>query len=137
MKWRFSGDTDLSNTIWITQQWSTGKWFLPAYAGGLFPSVSGMHNALGKDWAGDPETHPFCANVRLIPMDSKNPPMMIRADVRVYWLKQGMGGWANAPSNLGTYLCSDPVAADVESATVKDYFHIIHITTMLFRNQQL
>ena len=82
--------SDITDTIWINGHVSpptSPTWFRPANS---TYHIYGVHDALGRD---DPTATsdatangPFCVHLRL----TQNTPKSIRAEVRVYWLRQGI-----------------------------------------------
>ena len=83
--------------------------------------VRGMDDSL-------PANHGFCAHIRLTQL----LPNLIRAEVRVFWLRQQGGGIDSS----GTQLC-DSTPAYVQALdldTVRSRYHFVYMTTAILRN---
>lgn len=123
---------DLSDTQWLfnnTQTFGSSAWFRPAAPPA---NLYGVHDSLGRD---DPDptsvnNGPFCVNIRLTWI---RPNTSIRAEVRVYWLRQGIGnkGITDTPSPVlcGATASSPPV---VDGQT--QIYHFVHATTEIHQN---
>jgi prepilin-type N-terminal cleavage/methylation domain-containing protein len=115
-------DTD---TTWLQQVDSTADWFRPSYS-------TVLQFGAGFDALGNPVTDgnvadaPFCVNVRLnwlYPDAAGNG--LVRAEVRVFWLREGMGGNVNnAP------ICSPAVAAATITQNYQRY-HFVYLTSAI------
>lgn len=136
MKWNYptpanpSTDDLGSDTTWLHRVDETNAWFRPANA---TLKVYGEHDAFGNDDPSASHEGPYCANLRLrwIGTD-KN---LIRAEVRVYWLRQGIQAFGDKLSiQPPALLCGDnedvPPAVDGHG----DVFHVVHAVTGIFKN---
>ncbi len=125
--------SDLSDTVWLNHVDNT--WFRPAdHARG-----AGAADAFGNDVSYSAEATAdfanravFCTHVRLnwVSRDTTIGPLVLRADVRVFWLRDGGGG------NLGgeTFCAPSMNAASVADATVN--YHFVYLTTAVVENAQ-
>jgi len=136
MVWNFpSGlneSSDIADTVWLNGNIAApgaADWFRPVNQS---VGIYGVHDALGRD---DPTAvaapnGPFCVNLRLtwIRLDKS-----VRAEVRVYWLRQGIGGWTT-PSVPASPLCgSDPKnPPGIQFETVT--YHFVQVATMIRQN---
>lgn len=115
-------DTD---TTWLKQVDTTGDWFRPAYDNRL--QFGAAFDALGNPVTDTNVAEaPFCVNVRLnwLYPDTAGDGL-IRAEVRVFWLREGMGGNVNnAP------VCSTSVAAATVTQNYQRY-HFVYLTSAI------
>ncbi|HEY3594788.1 MAG TPA: hypothetical protein VGL13_12980, partial [Polyangiaceae bacterium] len=75
----------------------------------------------------------FCTNVRLSwlygPPPAVPPPYLIRAEVRVYWLRDGAGGVIEANKTI----CDPSInLANVSTATSR--YHFVYVTSAIAEN---
>jgi len=75
----------------------------------------------------------FCTNVRLSwlygPPPGTPPPYLIRAEVRVYWLRDGGGGVLEA----GKSICDASNNLDLVSPAI-DRFHFVYVASAIAEN---
>jgi hypothetical protein len=126
-------NTDLeTDTVWLAghvQNPGTANWFRPTNQS---VTIYGVHDSLGRD---DPTAQsfpngPFCVNIRLTWL---RPNLSARAEVRVYWLRQGIGSWS-VPSVPASPLCgADPAAPPAIQFQTQTY-HFVHIATEIRQN---
>jgi type IV pilus assembly protein PilV len=120
--------SDLAETKWLNHV--DGKWFRPV--DDLLGSPAA--DALGND-VRDADLSPavFCANIRLTwlygPPLTVAPPFLIRAEVRVYWLRDGAGGTID-----GTGIC-DPATDLTKISPAVDRYHFVYVTSAIAQNQ--
>src|SRR5258706_15970417 len=117
-----SPNSDLADTKWLKNV--GGQWFRPVDDA----LGSAAADALGND-VRDANLAPaaFCTNVRLTclsgPAPATPPPYLIRAEVRVYWLRAGGGGTAAANG-----VC-DPSAELVPVSRPVQRYHALYAPT--------
>jgi prepilin-type N-terminal cleavage/methylation domain-containing protein len=119
---------DLADTRWLKT--INGVWFRPTDDLAGSPAA----DALGNDVRDtDLANAAFCTNVRLTwmygPAPTTPPPYLIRAEVRVYWLRDGGGGSVEA----GKTIC-DPGIDLARVATAVDRYHFVYLTSALAQN---
>jgi hypothetical protein len=119
-------------------------WFVPAAPA----PMSSAYDILGRDLQGtDAASATFCVNMRLktlvtgVPVQGGAPvPQLIRADVRVVWLR-GLG--VNPTLNNQNGFCNasngDMVAADLNETgrTGGPAYHAIYVTTAVKENPSI
>ncbi len=135
MKWNYPSpgnalqdlDTD---TQWLRQiDQQANAWYRPTDG----TTIYGVHDPFGNDDPSGSLTGPYCVNLRLAWVGSDHN--LIRAEVRVYWLRQGIQNFGSqlsiTPPNP---LCGANAAAppDVDAST--DVFHVVHAVTGIFKN---
>jgi prepilin-type N-terminal cleavage/methylation domain-containing protein len=123
-----SPSLDLSDTRWLNNV--NGVWFRPADNLAGSPAA----DALGNDVRDtDLANAAFCTNVRLNWLyggaASSDPPFLIRAEVRVYWLRAGGGGTVEA----GKTIC-DPGIDLAKVSPAVDRYHFIYLTSAIAQN---
>lgn len=115
-------DTD---TTWLRQVDSTTNWFRPSYSNAL--GFGAAFDALGNPVSdSDIAEAPFCVNVRLnwlYPDSAGNG--LVRAEVRVFWLREGMGG---SPNNAP--VCSSGISAATVTQNYQRY-HFVYLTSAI------
>jgi type IV pilus assembly protein PilV len=124
----FSTASDLSDTRWLKTV--NGVWFRPTDDLAGSPTA----DALGNDVRDtDLANGVFCTNVRLAwlygPPPDVPPPYLMRAEVRVYWLRDGGGGSIEA----GKTICDPGIDISKVSPAV-DRYHFVYFTTALAQN---
>ena len=125
---RPSSSSDLGDTRWLNNV--DGKWFRPADNAVGSPTA----DALGND-VRDADLSPgvFCTNVRLTwlygPPPSAPQPYLIRAEVRVYWLRDGGGGTVN-----GKNIC-DPTTDLSQVSPALERYHFVYVASAIAQNQ--
>jgi type IV pilus assembly protein PilV len=125
---RLSDASDLADTRWLKTV--NGVWFRPADDLAGSPTA----DALGNDVRDtDLANGIFCTNIRLTwlygPPPTTPPPYLIRAEVRVYWLRAGGGGSVEA----GKTIC-DPGIDITNVAPSLERYHFVYLTTALAQN---
>jgi prepilin-type N-terminal cleavage/methylation domain-containing protein len=121
-------ESDLADTRWLKTV--NGVWFRPADDLAGSPAA----DALGNDVRDtDLASAVFCTNVRLNwlygPPPGSPPPYLIRAEVRVYWLRDGGGGSIEA----GKTVCDPGVDLSKISPAV-DRYHFVYLASALAQN---
>jgi type IV pilus assembly protein PilV len=107
------GGNDLADTTWLQLATAPpGTWFVPASTA---PRGSAWANIEGRDiYPGSGGLGAFCTHLRLV----RIYPSMIRAEVRVFWRRNGM-----------------PEACDIDPSTVgsrNETYGIIQVATGIF-----
>ena len=130
-KGQLNGTSSINSTLWLkevgadfpTISGNEGQWIVPASV----DDYSAEANVHGKDivttTAGN--NVGFCSNIRLTQLT----PSLIRAEVRVFWLRRKGGGTLNQKP-----LCDpDPsYLAGIESE--RHRYHFVYMTTGILRN---
>jgi Tfp pilus assembly protein PilV len=115
--------TDLAGTTWLNKV--NGQWFRPADTA---LEAAGA-DAFGNDVASTATGAVFCTNLRLNWMPNNptsGPPLTIKADVRVFWIRTGGGG-----PPTGTTFCD--ANADAVTAATANY-HFVFMTSAITQN---
>jgi prepilin-type N-terminal cleavage/methylation domain-containing protein len=121
--------SDLAETKWLNNV--NGTWFRPVDDALGSPAA----DALGNDVRDvNLSQAAFCTNVRLTwlygPPVTVPAPYLIRAEVRVYWLRDGAGG-VIVPGNT---ICNPTI--DLASVTpALDRYHFVYLATAVAQNQ--
>jgi type IV pilus assembly protein PilV len=121
--------SDLGDTRWLKNVNST--WFRPSADN---PKMTPTADAFGND-VPDTELEKgiYCTNVRLTwlygPPPNVAPPYLLRAEVRVYWLRDGGGGVVQA----GKPIC-DPSIDLTEVSPAVDRYHFVYVTSAVAEN---
>lgn len=123
-----SAESDLADTRWLKTV--NGVWFRPADDLAGSPTA----DALGNDVRdADLTAGVFCTNVRLTwlygPVPTAPPPYLIRAEVRVYWLRDGGGGSVET----GKTVC-DPGTDLTKVSPSVDRYHFVYLTSAIAQN---
>jgi prepilin-type N-terminal cleavage/methylation domain-containing protein len=141
LRWRVQQNginTIVGSTAWLT---SVGTAFPPAGASNWIVPNPVATNALaaveiGADVRGfddnDPADQGFCVAYKLTQL----LPNMIRADVRVYWLRHQGGGTVNGTGDVcRTGLAyQDALDVTVGSTNADRRYHFVHLSTAILRN---
>jgi type IV pilus assembly protein PilV len=125
-------NSDLSDTLWLNQITNNeGVWFRPSEDAARGSPTA---DAFGNDVAlADVATGSFCTNIRLSwlygpPGVTAAPPYLIRAEVRVYWLRDGgPGALQDKP------ICDPTVNVALVSPEVTRY-HFVYLTSGIPQN---
>jgi len=131
-----AGLSNLGNTRWLnvvgtdfpTITGNEGQWVRPA--ADWTSGISYQANVQGLD------TEPvdtnaeagFCTNLRLTQM----LPTMIRAEIRVFWLRDRGGGTAS-----GKPLCDADATYLTDVGAARDRYHFVYLTTAVLRNDSV
>jgi hypothetical protein len=126
---------DLADTVWINQiNAFNGLWIRPGDNAvlGYYPTSDGYGNDVPD---GSPQGV-YCSNLRLTwlygPPASVPPPYLIRAEVRVFWLRDGGGGVLEPNKSIcNTTLPLNPV--DQIGPEVTRY-HFVYVATAITEN---
>jgi prepilin-type N-terminal cleavage/methylation domain-containing protein len=121
--------SDMDETQWLKSANVTGLWIRPADSAlGSFTADS-----FGNDVAFDSQAAAFCTNLRLTwlygPPETVQPPYLVRAEARVFWLRDGGGGMAQT----GKALCDPTLNLTTIGAAVTNY-HFIYVATAITQN---
>jgi len=126
----FLPTSDLGETEWLklTPDTVNLTWLRPA--DGVLGSFTA--DAFGNDVTPTDPTAAYCTNLRLTwlygpPSAGVPPPYLIRAEIRVFWIREGGGGALSGglcPANMGT--------AAVDTALAN--YHFVYVTTALTQN---
>jgi hypothetical protein len=126
--------SDITDTVWLNgniKDPGAAAWFRPWNQSA---TLYGVHDALGRDdttaTAATMPEGPFCVNIRLTWI---RPNVSVRGEVRVYWLRQGIGNWS-VPSVPASPLCGadpkNPPSIQYETQT----YHFVHLATEIRQN---
>jgi prepilin-type N-terminal cleavage/methylation domain-containing protein len=120
--------SDLGDTRWLATV--DGNWFRPVDD----PLGSPTADAFGNDVTdANLARGIFCTNVRLSwlygPPPGTPPPYLIRAEVRVYWLRDGSGGVIEANKAI----CDPSINLNNVSSAI-DRYHFIYVTSAIAEN---
>lgn len=112
-----------------------GVWFTPA-ANPPDPALAGVQptkDVRGMDTA-VPTEQGFCTNIRL----TQVLPNMIRAEVRVFWLRNQGGGSEQTGTLAGQPLCPVNNQAflnnDLTTAQAQERYHFVYLSSTILRN---
>lgn len=110
-----------------------GQWFVPAASPdnallGVQPTedVRGMDTAVAAEQG-------FCTNLRL----TQILPNMVRAEVRVFWLRHQGGGNTTTTGTIGGQpLCSDDAGylAALSTPQAQQRYHFVYLSSTILRN---
>lgn len=134
MKWNYPSpaspiqdlDTD---TVWLKQVNVTQAWYRPTNGATIY----GVHDAFGNDNPSGSTAGPYCVNLRLGWLGKEQN--LIRTEVRVYWLRQGLQGFGTQLSITPPVpLCGANAAAPPDVDASPDVFHVVHVVTGIFKN---
>jgi prepilin-type N-terminal cleavage/methylation domain-containing protein len=120
---------DINDTLWLRQVvGSQGVWFRPAYAKSL--DFGAGFDALGNVVAeADMEQAAYCTHLRLTPLYPATAGNgLIRAEIRVFWARDGMGGTVN-----GLAVC-DPSTPALSVENTSNRYHFVYQTTAIKQN---
>jgi prepilin-type N-terminal cleavage/methylation domain-containing protein len=122
---------DLNETTWLNGN-INGTWFRPDDN----PRGSPTFDAFGNDVPDVSAANGvFCSHLRLTwlygPPPDPPPPYLIRAEVRVFWMRDGADGPAS-----GTYLC-DPNATVAAIASAVQTYHFVYVTSAIQENMAM
>ena len=131
MQWTsIAGVSSIANTKWLnvvaddfpTVVGSEGVWIRPAafQAEGISPQA----NVQGLDTITQAEAA-YCTNIRLTQL----LPTMIRAEIRVFWLRTLGGGTLD-----GSALCDDNANYLAALGAAGTHYHFVYVTTAILRN---
>jgi prepilin-type N-terminal cleavage/methylation domain-containing protein len=122
------GTSDLADTRWLKT--IDGVWFRPADDSAGSPTADSLGNDVRDT---DLVNGIFCTNVRLSwlygPAPAAPPPFLIRAEVRVYWLRDGGGGSIDP----GKTIC-DPSIDLAKVSLATDRYHFVYLTSAIAQN---
>ena len=126
-----AGVNTIGNTTWLnvvgsdfpTIAGSEGQWLRPVQdaASGVWyqANVQGLDTSVAGEAA-------FCTNIRLLQL----LPTMIRAEIRVFWLRDRGGGLAPGATDL----CSNNPTYLLNVGGARDRYHFVYLTTAIMRN---
>ncbi len=127
-----NGNSDLAETTWLKQiESNAGNWFRPA------DDVKGSPTAdvFGNDVRDvDADSGSFCTNVRLNwlygpAQAGVAPPLLLRAEVRVYWLRDG------GPGGIDSKAVCDPTMNQLNAVSpAVDRYHFVYVTSAIPQN---
>jgi prepilin-type N-terminal cleavage/methylation domain-containing protein len=119
---------DLANTQWIRQvSTNAGQWIRPADSAlGSFTADS-----FGNDVPANDPAATYCTNLRLTWLygPPAAPPYLLRAEVRVFWLRDGGGGVIDP----GIPLC-DPTITIANVGGALTNYHFVYVATAIAEN---
>lgn len=120
---------DLDETRWLVNATgNTGVWFRPAFVTELNfgPAFDGLGNVVTE--ANLDQAH-YCTHIRLswlYPDTAGNG--LLRAEVRVFWVREGLGGTVG-----GTSVC-DPTTDPNTIGAQSERYHFVYQTTAVKQN---
>jgi prepilin-type N-terminal cleavage/methylation domain-containing protein len=126
-----NSSSDLDDTLWL-KQIVTGNWVRPT------DDVRGSAaaDAFGNDVRdADADTGSFCTHIRLSwlygpPAGGALPPFLIRAEVRVFWLRDGGPGGIDGP------VCRTSTDPGLVSPAVNRY-HFVYVASAIAQNMAM
>jgi prepilin-type N-terminal cleavage/methylation domain-containing protein len=120
--------SDLAQTKWLNNV--DGKWFRPTDDALGSPSADVLGNDVRDTNLADAM---YCTNVRLTwlynPPASAAEAYLIRAEVRVYWVRDGAGGTVTKLN-----ICDPATDLALVSPAVERY-HFVYVTSAIAQNQ--
>lgn len=125
------GGNDLTtDTLWLKQIDGAMTWFQPETVTDWGGAAFDMN---GTDVSEIEDAVPmYCTNVRLQwiygPPTSEPPPYLIRAEVRVFWLREGAG----LPDGVSS-ICDSAADPNVIGAATEN-FHFVYATSAIKQN---
>jgi type IV pilus assembly protein PilV len=126
---RNAGSDLQTDTVWLKNV-TNAQWFRPDRTDRGSPAADAFGNDLADTELADAV---FCTNLRLGWLygnsASAEPPLAIRAEVRVFWLRAGAGG----DIDPGKPFCDVNLNAGAVSAAV-DRFHFVYLTSAILEN---
>ncbi len=128
-------NSDIGDTRWLLNNVDdpgTEQWFRPVDG---TANIYGVHYATGNDDPSGSLNGPFCVNLRLTWLRPEQD--LVRAEVRVYWLRGGIQPHVADLPDVEDPLCgSTPSPAPGVGGQIELY-HFVHVTTALRKNQPL
>ncbi len=133
LRWKkqFNGSSSIASTQWLNVVGNDfpavagqeGQWLRPTVLANYRPEA----NVQGRDVITVAATNPtaFCTNVRLTQLADN----LIRAEVRVFWLRRKGGGTIGAKP-----LCDNDPAYLLAVESARDRYHFVYMTTGILRN---
>jgi prepilin-type N-terminal cleavage/methylation domain-containing protein len=125
-----SSPSDMADTLWLRNV--GGDWVRPTDDAMGSPTSDALGNDV-RDAALAGGAGAFCTNVRLAwlygPPPNVAPPYLIRAEVRVYWLRDGGGGVVDP----GKGICDAAIDLTKVSSAV-DRYHFVYVTSAIAQN---
>jgi len=103
-------------------------WVRPANVGAGPSILTAAADVRGLDTVTPPETG-FCTHIKV----TQVMPNLVRAEVRVFWLRRGGGGTFN-----GAPLCDDDAGyvALLDDPTADTRYHFVHVVTGITRKER-
>jgi prepilin-type N-terminal cleavage/methylation domain-containing protein len=119
-----------SDTFWLNQtvtNANAGSWFLPGWntALGFGPAFDALGNPINTTVAGLGNVA-FCSNLRLSYLYPPNPTTgngLIRAEVRVFWLRDGQ-----TSPQAGTNMCATTMPTSLINGATANFHFVQKIT---------
>ena len=132
---QWNGVNDFDETDWLVnagpEDTASASWFRPVYSasrkmGAGFDALCTA--VVTQQYAADAQ---FCSDLRLTWLGSqsgtKSGAGLIRAEVRVYWLREGMTGLSDS---IPTSVCA-LTSQEMDDPANQQLFHMIHLSTAL------
>jgi type IV pilus assembly protein PilV len=137
--WNYgAASSDLgAETVWLTgrvQLPGAEAWFRPE---NQVLKIYGVHDGFGMDDQTGNRDGPYCVNLRLQWLYGTLDDGLVRAEVRVYWLRQGIQSSAvqgTLSMQVPTPLCGAAPNAPPAVDSAMDVFHLVHVATALAKN---
>lgn len=118
------------DTTWLQQVDNAAGWFQPEIVANVGGPAFDMH---GTDISEEGDEPTYCTNIRLQwlygPPGIAPPPYLIRAEVRVFWLREGGGGLLGGMDSL-----CDPAADTNAIGAATENFHFVYATSAIKQN---
>lgn len=118
-----------SDTQWLKMVDGAAGWFQPAYVEGWGGPA---FDQFGTDVSNTEDPPKYCTHIRLQwlygPPDIHPPPNLLRAEIRVFWLRDGVA----LPEGMSG-IC-DPSADPDQLGALTDTFHFVYATSAIKQN---
>jgi len=124
--------SDLADTVWLRNV--GGDWFRPADDVMGSPTFDALGNDV-RDTSLAAGAGVFCTNIRLAWLygpPSPSPPYLMRAEVRVYWLRDGGGGVIDPAKTI-----CDPGIDPATISPAVDRYHFVYVASAIAQNMAL
>lgn len=126
--------SDLNETVWL-KKIATAGWFYPSTTetngGVVYPGAAfgALGAGIASNAANEVAIAPFCSHLRLSWL---YPDQLIRAEIRVFWLKEGGKGAFDDSA-----VCSpdvDVTKFDAPDGEAIQRYHFVYLTTSIRKN---
>lgn len=124
---------DLADTTWLNGKVNvpqSAAWFRPTNTAA---KIYGMHDALGRDQPSENPPGgqgPYCVNLRLSWLRVNQS---MRAEVRVYWLREGVSH-SGTTQPVANPLCGGDPNNPPLVQNLTEVYHFVHMVTEIRRN---
>jgi Tfp pilus assembly protein PilV len=121
---------DMGNTRWLGVV--NGLWFRPANDTTHGEPAYAAADVFGNDVPIGSAATVYCTNVRLSwlygPPGTVEPPYLLRAEIRVLWLRDG------GPGPVGATACENGAVTWDNIGPMTDRFHFVYVATAVTQN---